>query len=233
MTDLADIARTAPPGDINTAKTTSSEPTPPRVFSERGDQILEQIREVFIEKGFEQASMQALAIAAAMSVGNFYRYFPSKDAIIAALIERDLQMMEGAFDLVRHADDPREAFRAIVTARMRTAECESGPMLIEIESAALRHEPVRDALRRADEAIEKNLLMLFSQLTGWSGARVGKRFGAQAQLIVVMVKSVMRANRLVVTRADSLRAQALGKLVLANVENILDELVRQTAEKRK
>ena len=57
---------------------------------QRGSDILERIKAVFAEKGFDGASMQDLARSAGMSAGNFYRYFPSKDAIIAAMVERDL-----------------------------------------------------------------------------------------------------------------------------------------------
>ena len=52
----------------------------------REDEILDRIRSIFAEKGFDGASMQELARAAGMSVGNFYRYFPSKSAIVEALI---------------------------------------------------------------------------------------------------------------------------------------------------
>ena len=57
----------------------------------RSLEILVSIRSVFEQKGFDGASMQDLARAAEMSVGNFYRYFASKDAIIAAMVEHDLQ----------------------------------------------------------------------------------------------------------------------------------------------
>jgi TetR/AcrR family transcriptional regulator, repressor for uid operon len=39
--------------------------------------------------GFHQASMQQICAAAGMSPGNLYRYFPSKEAIIAGIAERD------------------------------------------------------------------------------------------------------------------------------------------------
>ena len=51
---------------------------------QRSVEILEGVRRAFSEKGFDGASMQDLARACGMSVGNFYRYFPSKAAIVAA-----------------------------------------------------------------------------------------------------------------------------------------------------
>ena len=58
-------------------------PIPAPAAEERSHEILASIRQAFAEKGFDGASMQDLARAAGMSVGNFYRYFPSKAAIVA------------------------------------------------------------------------------------------------------------------------------------------------------
>ncbi|MGB7300895.1 MAG: TetR/AcrR family transcriptional regulator [Burkholderiaceae bacterium] len=195
--------------------------------SQRSEQILDQIREVFLAKGFEEASMQDLAKAAAMSVGNFYRYFPSKDAIIAALIERDLQMLESEFSQIRHASDLRKEFRASISLRMESAGCENGPMLIEIESAALRRPAIHDALCRVNAAIEKNLLGLFAQLTALSPEEAAERFSSHAQLVVTMVKGVMRENRLSGSNTGLLPTPALRELVLAQVDKLIDEVIRQ------
>ena len=69
-------------------------------------EILDQIRGIFAEKGFDGASMQELARAAGMSVGNFYRYFPSKAAMVEAMITRDLAEVEEKFACIAAAEDP-------------------------------------------------------------------------------------------------------------------------------
>ena len=61
-------------------QTLSNAPPRPREY-----EILDNIRHTFAEKGFDGASMQDLARAAGMSVGNFYRYFPSKAAMVEAI----------------------------------------------------------------------------------------------------------------------------------------------------
>ena len=71
--------------------------TPATAPDLRSAEILDSARRAFVEKGFDGASMQDLARAAGMSVGNFYRYFPSKAAIVAALITRDLDEVEQDF----------------------------------------------------------------------------------------------------------------------------------------
>ena len=68
----------------------------------RSTEILASVRQTFVEKGFDGASMQDLARAAGMSVGNFYRYFPSKAAIIQAR-PVPLDIGAGAEAAVEHA----------------------------------------------------------------------------------------------------------------------------------
>ena len=64
---------------------------------QRTAEILASARMVFAEKGFDGASMQDLARKAGMSVGNFYRYFPSKSAIVESLISQDMARLEQDF----------------------------------------------------------------------------------------------------------------------------------------
>jgi AcrR family transcriptional regulator len=52
--------------------------------------ILAAATTCFAEHGFHAASMASIAEAARMSPGLMYRYFPSKSAIVLAIIERQL-----------------------------------------------------------------------------------------------------------------------------------------------
>lgn len=56
---------------------------------DRRDEILSAAQRLFARMGFHQTSMQQICAAAGMSPGNVYRYFPSKEAIIAGIAERD------------------------------------------------------------------------------------------------------------------------------------------------
>ena len=57
--------------------------------SDRRAEILAAAERCFVRSGFHQASMQEICIEAGMSPGNLYRYFPSKEAMIAGIAERD------------------------------------------------------------------------------------------------------------------------------------------------
>ena len=57
--------------------------------ADRRDEILSAAQRCFVRSGFHQTSMQAICVEAGMSAGNLYRYFPSKESIIAGIAERD------------------------------------------------------------------------------------------------------------------------------------------------
>ena len=57
--------------------------------SDRRVEILEAAQRCFVRSGFHQTSMQEICAEAGMSAGNLYRYFPSKESIIAGIAERD------------------------------------------------------------------------------------------------------------------------------------------------
>ena len=57
--------------------------------SDRRDEILAAAQRCFVRSGFHGASMQDICAEAGMSPGNLYRYFPSKEALIAGIAERD------------------------------------------------------------------------------------------------------------------------------------------------
>ena len=57
--------------------------------SDRRLEILDAAQRCFARSGFHGASMQEICAEAGMSPGNLYRYFPSKEALIAGICERN------------------------------------------------------------------------------------------------------------------------------------------------
>jgi TetR/AcrR family transcriptional regulator, repressor for uid operon len=57
--------------------------------SDRRLEILDAAQRCFARSGFHGASMQEICAEAEMSPGNLYRYFPSKEALIAGICERN------------------------------------------------------------------------------------------------------------------------------------------------
>jgi AcrR family transcriptional regulator len=75
---------------------------------------LEAAGRVFIQKGFTGASMQDIAHEAGLSAGNIYRYFVSKEALIAAVAEDCQEKTQAFFEAeARAAPSALAAVRAI------------------------------------------------------------------------------------------------------------------------
>jgi AcrR family transcriptional regulator len=50
--------------------------------------ILEATTRILIKEGYDRASTNKIAAAAGVSIGSLYQYFPSKEALVAAVSER-------------------------------------------------------------------------------------------------------------------------------------------------
>lgn len=162
---------------------------PSHTAEDRGFEILGLVRKAFAEKGFDGASMQDLAKAAGMSVGNFYRYFPSKAAIVEAMCALDLREMEQDFVKIRTSGDPMAAIREKMMEHVG-GECQDdGQLWAEITAAAMRKPEVGLASARMEETIITNLNTVFARVTGRTAEDAAQRYRAQGQLLVMLVKA--------------------------------------------
>jgi AcrR family transcriptional regulator len=57
------------------------------------DAILQATARVLVKVGYDRASTNRVAAAAGVSIGSLYQYFPSKEALVAALIEKHVADM--------------------------------------------------------------------------------------------------------------------------------------------
>ena len=55
------------------------------------DALLEATARVLIREGYDRASTNRIAELAGVSIGSLYQYFPSKEALVAAVIDRHTQ----------------------------------------------------------------------------------------------------------------------------------------------
>jgi len=55
------------------------------------DALIEATARVLIKEGYDRASTNKIAALAGVSIGSLYQYFPSKEALVAAVIERHTQ----------------------------------------------------------------------------------------------------------------------------------------------
>lgn len=55
------------------------------------DALVEATARILVKEGFDKASTNRIAEVAGVSVGSLYQYFPGKEALVAAVIERHQQ----------------------------------------------------------------------------------------------------------------------------------------------
>src|SRR5580704_705280 len=53
--------------------------------------LLQATARILIKEGYDRASTNRIAEVAGVSIGSLYQYFPSKEALVAALIDRHRQ----------------------------------------------------------------------------------------------------------------------------------------------
>ncbi|HEX2492806.1 MAG TPA: TetR/AcrR family transcriptional regulator [Steroidobacter sp.] len=83
------------------------------------DALLEATARVLLKDGYEGASTNRIAAAAGVSIGSLYQYFPSKEALVAAVIERHTQeLSQVVLDALRNVSErPLDiGARALITA---------------------------------------------------------------------------------------------------------------------
>jgi AcrR family transcriptional regulator len=72
--------------------------------ADRRDEILAAAQTCFARSGFHQTSMQEICAQAGMSPGNLYRYFRSKEEIIAGIAERERALAAQQFEALGHGN---------------------------------------------------------------------------------------------------------------------------------
>ena len=186
----------------------------------RSAMILASVHRAFMEKGFDGASMQDLAREAGISVGNFYRYFPSKAAIVEAIITHDLQELERDFSAIIGSANPMLSLRQTIKQHVEENLCDGqGRLWAEITAVALRKPEIAAIVGRMEIDLSHYLTTVFSLTSGLTLAETVQRFAGHASLVVLMVKaSAMQACTSGANRAD------LTTLVLRTINQTLDEI---------
>jgi AcrR family transcriptional regulator len=200
-------------------------PFPNPAAEERGLEILASIRQAFAEKGFDGASMQDLARAAGMSVGNFYRYFPSKAAIVQAMCGYDLAEIQREFAEIRSSDAPMASLRDRILMHFGEEGLKDGQLWAEITAAAMRKPEIGAASVQMEDAISGFLCAIFARVTERPEAEARLRYEGQCQLLVMLVKAMaMRTAQLGPAR-PTLETQ-----VVAVVDRILNDISNDRAK---
>jgi AcrR family transcriptional regulator len=176
--------------------------------ADRRFEILRAAQTCFARSGFHQTSMQEICIEAGMSPGNLYRYFRSKEEIIAGIAERDRadaaeqfaavgkgNFFDGLAALAQHHLVERSAEEVALCAEIM-AESRRNPAVARIYQdmevdvrarfiALLRSAAERGEIRDID--FDGTVTVLFALADGLSWRRaVEPSFNAEAVMPIVL-----------------------------------------------
>ena len=137
----------------------------PKVEARR-QQILDAACNCVRQAGFHGSSMAEIAQAADLSVGQIYRYFENKEAIIAAIVAQDLAAMREKFAKLDTAG--RCLADAIAaecpSAIEHTYEGGRAAMVLEVLAEAARNPRVAAIVRDADATERALICQLLEQI---------------------------------------------------------------------
>ena len=116
------------------------------------DRILCAALRCFIDHGFHAASIASIADAAQMSAGLIYRYFQNKNAIVLAIVQRQLEEKRA---LIRQLQSSEQFVDGLVDAFEQWGRHDLSAMsvalLLEMSAEATRNPDIAHALRASDE----------------------------------------------------------------------------------
>jgi len=129
----------------------------------RRDQILEAAHECFSREGFHAASMASIAAQANLSVGQIYRYFENKEAVIEGLCVSKLEEWADRLAEVRaRSGDPVDELMEL--ARYHVDKLDNGQdvsMVLEFLAEAARNPRVGAVMHRVDAGFRQHLRDVF------------------------------------------------------------------------
>ncbi|HBZ07200.1 TetR/AcrR family transcriptional regulator [Massilia sp.] len=157
----------------STSKAPRGRPVNEQAREERMAQILDGARSCFLQRGFHAASIAEISAAAGVSTANIYQYFPSKEALIVALVDVDLRRHYDFIARFWNTDFSRAAIEEVLADIFLTPQGHAVAVLrAEIASEGARNPQVAELLRSS----EAGLLQAVHQ--GIRAARKNGRFAA-------------------------------------------------------
>ena len=143
-------------------------PTAAERGQRRRRQVLDAAETCFRRHGFHAASMAGVAAEAGMSVGHIYRYFENKEAIVAAIVERNLQAAAEQFARIREA--PGGVVAAMVEGLDecidQMADQASSALFLEVMAEAARNTKVAQMAASEQAVLHQWLTSLFASGRG-------------------------------------------------------------------
>jgi TetR/AcrR family transcriptional repressor of uid operon len=154
--------------------------------ADRRAAILDAAERCFAQSGFHQASMQDICVAAGMSPGNLYRYFASKEAIIAGIAERNRADAAAAFDAVAGAPSFLDGLTEVARHHMVDSSDETVGLCVEIMAESRRNPAIARMFQGIEDDIKRRLVALLKSAAERGEISAAIDFEAAATMLMVL-----------------------------------------------
>jgi TetR/AcrR family transcriptional repressor of uid operon len=157
---------------------------------DRRAEILEAARRCVARSGFHQASMQDICAEAGMSPGNLYRYFPSKEAIIAAIAERDRAEVGEQLGAAQFSADFFATFEALARHHLVDRNPDDVGLCTEMVSEARRNPAIGKIMQDFDKDVHARLVAMMQAAAQRGDIPADTDFDSVVSMLMVMADGV-------------------------------------------
>ncbi len=136
----------------------------PVLAQARRTQVLDAAADCFRRKGYHGAGMAEISKTAGMSSGHIYNYFTSKEAIIEAIIQRDMEEMFSVFNRFENA--PGDLLDVLVNGADEGVDKNLDParsaLQLEMLAEAARNPKIAAMLQASDQQSRARMRQLLT-----------------------------------------------------------------------
>ena len=154
--------------------------------TDRRAEILDAAERCFARAGFHRASMQDICGEAAMSPGNLYRYFSSKEALIAGICERNRADAVASFALVDEAPEFFEGLAGLARHHLVDRTDAEVALCAEIMAESRRHPDIARLYQGIENDIKERIAGMLRRAADRGEIRADLDLDAAASVLMVL-----------------------------------------------
>jgi AcrR family transcriptional regulator len=168
---------------------TATQPAPSsgaQRHADRRTEILDAAERCFARAGFHRASMHDICGEASMSPGNLYRYFPSKEALIAGICERNRAEAVASFALVDEAPNFFDGLAGLARHHLVDRTDAEVGLCAEIMAESRRHPEIAKLFQTIEGDIKERIAAMLRNGAKRGEIRSDVDFDAAAAVLMVL-----------------------------------------------
>ena len=148
--------------------------------------ILDAAAHVLVKDGFDGASTNRIADAAGVSIGSLYQYFPSKEALIAGISERNRADAVASFAQVEQAPDFFDGLAQLARHHLVDRGDSEVGLCAEIMSESRRNADIARLYQEIESDIKRRIAGLLETARARGEIRADVDIEAAATVLMVL-----------------------------------------------